>query len=147
MVPGQRRGNFVGYAPGVFDMFHVGHLNILRRAGLLCDYLIAGVLTDTRALDRKGRWPTVPEQERLEIVASMRFVDEAILETQADRLAVWEAVRFDAIYKGDDWKGTEKGRQLEQQLEPVGVKVIYLPYTQHTSTTLLRAAVNRAEST
>ncbi len=123
-------------------MFHVGHLNILRRARLNCDYLIAGVVDDEVALTMKGQRPAVPETERLAIVASMDVVDAVHLERTPDKLATWRSVGFDVIFKGDDWRGTDKGDRLEAMFAEVGVAVVYLPYTDHTSTTRLRALVD-----
>jgi glycerol-3-phosphate cytidylyltransferase len=128
----------VGYVPGVYDMFHVGHLNILRNARLACDHLIAGVVSDERATIVKGKEPVVPAAERLEIVRSIRYVDEAVLEDVPTKIAMWERVHFDVIIKGDDWRGTPKGEKLEQDMASVGVRVVYLPYTVHTSSTMLR---------
>jgi glycerol-3-phosphate cytidylyltransferase len=128
----------VGYAPGIYDMFHVGHLNILKNASLHCDYLIAGVLTDEMAIRAKNTTPIIPFVERLEIVRSIRYVDQAVAETVPDKLETWAQVRFDVIIKGDDWKGTEKGRKLERDFASVGVEVVYLPYTVHTSSSTLR---------
>lgn len=128
----------IGYVPGVYDMFHIGHLNILRNARLACDHLIAGVVSDEMAARAKGRAPIVPLAERLEIVRSVRHVDEAVAETVPEKLQVWEQLRFDVIIKGDDWRGTEKGRKLERDFAGVGVDVVYLPYTAHTSSTMLR---------
>lgn len=132
----------VGYAPGVFDMFHIGHLNILRNARRGCDYLIAGVVSDELAARAKGRLPVVPLAERLEIVQSIRYVDEAVCEELPTKLQMWERLRFDVIIKGDDWRGTEKGIRLEQEFAPLGVEVFYLPYTVHTSSTMLRQALH-----
>ena len=132
----------VGYAPGVFDMFHIGHLNILRNARLGCDYLIAGVVSDEMAARAKGRQPVVPLAERLEIVQSIRYVDEAVCEEVPSKLQMWERLRFDVIIKGDDWRGTEKGNRLEAEFAPLGVEVFYLPYTVHTSSTMLRQALH-----
>jgi glycerol-3-phosphate cytidylyltransferase len=128
----------VGYVPGVYDMFHVGHLNILRNARLACDHLIAGVVSDERATIVKGKEPVVPAAERLEIVRSIRYVDEAVLEDVPNKIAMWERVHFDVIIKGDDWRGTPKGEKLERDMASVGVQVVYLPYTVHTSSTMLR---------
>lgn len=128
----------MGYAPGAFDLFHVGHLNLLRRASLGCDYLIVGVVADDIALEQKGRLPVVPEDERLAIVASLKIVDEAYLECNLDKVISWSSLRFDVIFKGDDWKGTPAGDCLEGAFAAVGVRVVYLPYTGHTSTTRLR---------
>lgn len=130
--------NRVGYVPGVFDMFHVGHLNILRNSRLACEYLVAGVVSDERAAGAKGSMPIVPEAERLEIVRGIRYVDDAVLEDVAEKLEMWERLRFDVIVKGDDWHGTPKGDKLESDFASVGVDVVYLPYTMHTSSTMLR---------
>lgn len=134
-------GQRVGYVPGVFDMFHIGHLNVLRNARLACDYLIAGVVSDERALIVKGRSPVVPIAERLEIVQSIRYVDDAVVEDVAEKLDMWRRLRFDVIVKGDDWRGTPKGHKLEADFASVGVEVVYLPYTVRTSSTLLREAL------
>ncbi len=132
----------VGYVPGIFDMFHVGHLNILRSARLECEHLIAGVLTDEMAERAKQKAPIVPLTERLEIVRSVRYVDEAVAEDVPEKLTMWERLRFDVIVKGDDWRGTNKGRKLERDFAPVGVRVVYLPYTVHTSSTMLREVLH-----
>ncbi len=132
----------VGYAPGVYDLFHVGHLNILRHARSHCDHLVAGVVSDEMAELAKGRAPVVPLTERLEIVRNIRFVDAAFVETVPDKLETWRQVRFDAIFKGDDWRGTEKGEKLERDFAAVGVDVVYFPYTVHTSSTLLRGVLD-----
>jgi glycerol-3-phosphate cytidylyltransferase len=128
----------VGYCPGIFDMFHVGHLNILRRSRLDCDYLIAGVVTDEVCERVKGKRPVVPLHERIEIVQSVRFVDEAVPDWSVDKIDMWQHLRFDVIFKGDDWKGTPKGDRLEESFAEIGVKVVYLPYTPQTSSTMLR---------
>jgi glycerol-3-phosphate cytidylyltransferase len=132
----------VGYAPGVYDLFHVGHLNILKHARSRCDYLIAGVVSDRMARCAKGTEPVVPLEERLEIVQSIRYVDQAIEEDVAEKLEVWEHVRFDVIFKGDDWRGTPKGDKLEHDFAKVGVQVVYFPYTAHTSSTQLRQVLD-----
>lgn len=132
----------VGYVPGVYDMFHVGHLNILRNARLVCDRLVAGVVSDERAKAAKGKTPVIPAAERLEIVRSIRYVDDAVLEDVPDKVAMWHQLRFDVIVKGDDWRGTAKGDRLEVQMAEVGARVIYLPYTVHTSSTMLRQVLH-----
>jgi glycerol-3-phosphate cytidylyltransferase len=132
----------VGYVPGVFDMFHVGHLNVLRNARLACDYLIAGVVSDERANQAKGKLPIVPLAERLEIVRGIRYVDDAVVEDVPEKLAMWRELNFDVIIKGDDWRGTSKGDKLERDFGAVGVEVVYLPYTVHTSSTLLRQVLH-----
>lgn len=132
----------VGYAPGVYDLFHVGHLNILRHARGLCDYLIAGVVSNEMAVRAKGRAPVVPLSERLEIVSHISFVDRAVAEVVPDKIDTWRTLGFDVIFKGDDWRGTPKGRKLERDFAEVGVEVVYFPYTAHTSSTQLRRALD-----
>lgn len=134
-------GYVVGYAPGVYDLFHVGHLNVLRQARARCDVLVAGVVCDEVVTRTKGIVPFVPLAERLEIVRSIDVVDEVYAELTADKLDAWHAVRFDRIFKGDDWQGTTKGDALEERLGAVGVEVVYFSYTMHTSSTHLRRAL------
>jgi glycerol-3-phosphate cytidylyltransferase len=131
----------VGYVPGAWDMFHIGHLNILRRAREGCDHLIAGVVTDGVLAEVKGRLPVVPHAERIEIVGEMSCVDEVVTDVSSDKFVMWQRLRFDVLFKGDDWKGTAKGARLEAGLEAVGVRVVYFPYTVHTSSTLLRQLI------
>jgi glycerol-3-phosphate cytidylyltransferase len=136
-------GRRVGYAPGVYDLFHVGHLNMLRNARRFCDHLVAGVLTDEQAERAKGAPPVVPLAERLDIVGSIRFVDRAVAEDVPSKLEMWERLRFDVIIKGDDWRGTPRGDRLEADFGRVGVDVAYVPYTVRTSSTMLRQALLR----
>jgi len=136
----------IGYVPGVYDLFHIGHLNILRNARARCDYLIAGVVSDEMCLLAKGKMPVIPLVERLEIVAGVRYVDRAIVEYLPEKLDTWREIGFTAIFKGDDWRGTPKGDKLERDFAAVGVEVIYLPYTVHTSSTLLRRALNALDA-
>jgi glycerol-3-phosphate cytidylyltransferase len=132
----------VGYAPGVYDLFHIGHLNILRHARDACDYLIAGVVSDEMCLEAKGTIPFIPLAERMEIVSHIDFVDEAHAETVPSKLDTWEILRFDRIFKGDDWRGTPKGDKLERDFARVGVEVVYFPYTVQTSSRQLRKALS-----
>ncbi|WP_235492652.1 MULTISPECIES: adenylyltransferase/cytidyltransferase family protein [unclassified Leifsonia] len=131
----------IGYAAGAFDLFHVGHLNLLRHAKSHCDVLIAGVVSDEMLLRTKGAPPIVPLAERLEIVSHISFVDEARAEVLPDKLDTWREVGFDVFFKGDDWRGTEKGLRLERRFAEVGVDIVYFPYTVHTSSTMLRRAL------
>jgi len=132
----------VGYAPGAWDLFHVGHLNVLRHAKGRCDYLVAGVVDDDMLELAKGRRPVVPVIERAEIVRHIAFVDEVFIETQPDKIETWRQRPFDVFFKGDDWKGTEKGLELERRFADVGVEVMYFPYTVHTSSTALRRTLD-----
>lgn len=132
----------IGYAAGAFDLFHVGHLNLLTHAKSQCDHLIAGVVSDELLRTTKGISPVVPLAERLEIVRNVRCVDDARPEVLPDKLDTWRELRFDVFFKGDDWRGTEKGRRLERRFAAVGVEVVYFPYTMTTSSTKLRAALD-----
>ncbi|MCU1550898.1 MAG: tagD [Glaciihabitans sp.] len=132
----------IGYAAGAFDLFHVGHLNILKHAKSQCDYLIAGVVSDEMLRLNKGVDPYVPLAERLEIVRSVRFVDQAIAEDVPEKMDMWRALQFNRFFKGDDWRGTEKGEKLEREFSAVGVEVMYFPYTLSTSSTALRRALD-----
>lgn len=131
----------VGYAAGAFDLFHIGHLNILKHAKNECDYLIAGVVSDEMLRLTKGIDPVIPLAERIEIVRSIGYVDEAVAETVPDKLQMWRKLQFDVFFKGDDWRGTEKGVRLEREFAAVGVEVVYFPYTMTTSSTQLRQAL------
>jgi glycerol-3-phosphate cytidylyltransferase len=131
----------IGYAPGAYDLFHIGHLNILKHAARNCDHLIAGVVSDEMLLASKGRLPVVPLAERMEIVRNLRFVDDVHAEVVPDKIDTWRQVGFDVIFKGDDWRGTPKGERLERDFAEVGVEVRYFPYTMHTSSTILRKAL------
>ena len=131
-----------GYAPGAFDLFHVGHLNLLRHARSRCDFLIAGVVSDEVLRSQKGVTPVIPLAERLEIVRNIRFVDDAVAAIVPDKLDIWRELRFDVFFKGDDWRGTEKGERLEREFAAVGVEVVHFPYTRSTSSTALRRALD-----
>ncbi len=128
-------------------MFHVGHLNILRHAKSQCDHLIAGVVSDEMLIRSKGSAPVVPLAERLEIVGHISYVDEAVAEVLPDKLDTWRSLHFDVFFKGDDWRGTDKGRRLEREFAAVGVEVVYFPYTVHTSSTKLRQALDLLSAT
>jgi glycerol-3-phosphate cytidylyltransferase len=132
-------GPVVGYVPGAWDMFHIGHLNILARAREHCDRLIVGVVTDEALFAAKAKYPVVPLDERMEVVAALDIVDEVTTDFSSNKLEVWQRVGFDVLFKGDDWRGTAKGDKLEADMGSVGVQVHYFPYTAHTSSTLLRS--------
>ena len=132
----------IGYTTGVFDMFHVGHLNILRRARVECDYLIVGVTTDELAFAAKGRMPIVPFSERMQIVESIRFVDQVVPQVSMDKIEAWRTLRFDRMFVGGDWKGSERWNELDRQFGELGVEIVYFPYTEHTSSSKLRVALD-----
>ena len=131
----------IGYAAGAFDLFHVGHLNLLRNARKRCDLLVAGVVSDEMLRSVKGIEPVIPTDERAEIVRNLRCVDRVHVETTPSKLDAWHAVGFTHFFKGDDWRGTPKGLVLEEQFAEVGVQIEY-PYTMHTSSTALRRALS-----
>ena len=132
----------VGYVPGAWDMFHVGHLNILLRAREHCDRLVVGAVTDEALYAAKAKYPVIPLTERLEVVAALDIVDEVTTDFSSNKLQVWERIGFDVLFKGDDWRGTAKGNRLEADMASVGVRVHYFPYTVHTSSTLLRVLLS-----
>jgi glycerol-3-phosphate cytidylyltransferase len=127
----------IGYTTGVFDLFHIGHLNILRNAKGLCDRLIVGVTTDELLLDYKKKKPIVPFIERCEILRSIKYVDVVVSQTTMDKLEAWQKLRFNIMFVGDDWFRTDKWNKIGKQLTELGVSIIFFPYTQGTSSTLI----------
>lgn len=134
----------IGYTTGVYDVFHIGHLNVIRRASLECDRLIVGVTTDELAESRKGARPVVPWTERAEIVAQLRYVDDVVAQDSMDKIAAWKEQRFHVMFVGDDWQGTPTWDRLERDFAQVGVTIRYFPYTRHTSSTALRSRLSQA---
>lgn len=126
----------IGYTTGVYDLFHIGHLNLLRKAKAQCDYLIVGVSTDDLVMYKNKR-AVIPFEERMEIVKSIKYVDEVVPQVNMDKMEAWEKLHFDVMFVGDDWKGTAKWIAYEKQLAEVGVKIVYFPYTKGTSSTLI----------
>lgn len=133
----------IGYTTGVFDMFHVGHLNLLRRARENCDHLIVGVSTDDVVQDYKKHAPVVRFEERVAIVKAIRYVDEVVPQTSMDKYAAWEKLHFNRLFHGNDWKGSSMYTAIEQKLKAVGVEVVYFDYTQGTSSTILNEALRK----
>lgn len=132
----------VGYTTGVFDMFHIGHLNILRRAKEQCEYLIVGVSTDELVQEYKNKTPIIPFEERAEIVQSIDCVDKVVAQVDRDKFGAWRELKFDVMFVGDDWKGKPLFVEVEKKLKKVGVDVVYFPYTKDTSSTILREKLN-----
>lgn len=128
----------VGFTAGAFDMFHIGHLNLIKNAKAACDYLIVGVNTDKLIAEYKNKKAIVPLEERVEIIGAIKYVDEVIPIDTLDKESILERRQFDVVFIGDDWKGNERWNITEAQMNKHGVKVIYLPYTQGTTSTLLR---------
>lgn len=127
----------IGYTTGVFDMFHIGHLNILKRAKEQCDYLIVGVSTDEVVKNYKHKTPIIPFEERIEIVRAIRYVDEAVPQTSMNKMEAWEKLHFDAMFHGSDWKGSSLYDDYEKAFGEVGVDLVFLPHTEGISSTEL----------
>lgn len=131
----------IGYTTGVYDMFHIGHLNILKKAKENCDFLIVGVSTDELVENYKGKTPIIPFEQRIEIIKSIKYVDKAIPQTTMDKYKAWEQEKFDVLFHGDDWKNSETYNEIENKLKNVGVEFIYFPYTRDISSTQLRKKI------
>lgn len=133
----------IGYTTGVFDMFHVGHLNILRRAKEQCEYLIVGVSTDELVQKSKNKMPIIPFGDRMRIVEAIKYVDRVVPQFDKDKVSAYEKYKFDVMFVGDDWKGSEIFNKSEKQLNQFGVDVVYFPYTKGVSSTILREKINK----
>lgn len=132
----------IGYTTGVFDLFHIGHLNVLRNAKAYCDHLIVGVSTDEVVESYKGKKPIRPFAERMAIVGAIKYVDEVVPQTNMDKRAAWEMIHFDALFHGDDWKGSVMYDEYIKEFEGTGVEVVFLPHTDGISSTILREKLN-----
>ena len=126
----------IGYTTGVFDLFHIGHLNLLKKAKEQCDHLIVGVSTDDLVM-YKHKHAVIPFEERIEIVKAIKYVDEVVPQANMNKMEAWEKLHFNVMFVGDDWKGTPKWDAYEKQFAEVGVKIVYFPYTKGTSSTLI----------
>ena len=130
----------VGYTSGVYDMFHIGHLNVIRNAKERCDYLIVGVSTDEVVEQNKNKKPIIPFAERAAIVEAIKYVDKVIPQERYDIEGKIETVKtnkIDVMFVGSDWQGTEKWNKIEEELAKIGCKVVYLPHTDGISSTIL----------
>ncbi|MBC1800027.1 adenylyltransferase/cytidyltransferase family protein [Listeria booriae] len=133
----------LGYTSGVFDLFHIGHLNILKKAKEHCDHLIVAVSTDELVQSYKNKTPVIPHVERMEIVKSITFVDEVVAQTKRDKVAAMEKHQFDVMFVGSDWKGNALFNETERIFNENGVDVVYFPYTSNTSSTLLTQVLTK----
>ncbi len=136
----------IGYTTGVFDLFHIGHLNILKRAKEKCDFLIVGVSTDELVMQYKNKTPVISYNERVQIVEAIKYVDRVVPQTHRDKFAAWEEYKFDRMFVGDDWKGSPLFNELEEKFKPFGVEIVYFPYTEGTSSTMLKKALDTLTS-
>ena len=132
----------IGYTTGVFDMFHIGHLNILKRAKEQCEYLIVGVTTDSLCQQQKKKLPIICETERAEIVASIKYVDQVVWQDSMDKIVPVKKLKADAVFVGSDWKGTPTWNAYEKQFAEVGCVVVYLDHTEGISSSILRERLN-----
>lgn len=131
----------IGYTTGVYDMFHIGHLNLLKRAKEQCDYLIVGVSTDELVCQDKNKKPIIAFPERCAIVEAIRYVDQVVPQVDKNKFGAWEKYHFHKMFVGSDWKGSEAWNGFERQFEPVGVEIVYLNYTDGISSTILRKKI------
>lgn len=132
----------IGYTTGVYDLFHIGHLNILRNAKSMCDKLVVGVTTD-ELVSYKHKQPVIPFIERAEIVRAIKYVDTVIPQENMDKLEAWGKIKYDILFVGDDWFKTEKWDLIEEKLKKLKVKIVYFPYTKGTSSTLINETLNK----
>ncbi|MBP3442589.1 MAG: adenylyltransferase/cytidyltransferase family protein [Clostridia bacterium] len=128
----------IGYTTGVFDMFHIGHLNILKNAKARCDYLIVGVSTDDVVEEYKNHRPIIPFEERVEIVSAIKYVDEVVPQTSMNKMEAYNKLKFDVLFHGSDWKGSDMYNKIIEEFSAIGVAVEFLPHTEGTSSTMLR---------
>ena len=136
----------IGYTTGVFDLFHTGHLNILRRAKEQCDFLIVGVSTDDLVESYKHKKPVVSFDDRIAIVSAIRYVDQAVPQKTLNKLEAWEKYHFNVMFHGDDWKGSSAlFSEAEKELAKRGVKTVFFPYTKNVSSTILREKFQESE--
>lgn len=132
----------IGYTTGVYDMFHIGHLNILRRAKEQCDYLIVGVTTDELCYKRKNKYPIICEKDRMAIVEAIRYVDKVVPQADMEKIRPVIDLGADVVFVGSDWKGTDAWNQYEIDFAKVGCTVVYLDHTDGISSTILCEKLN-----
>lgn len=136
----------IGYTCGVFDLFHVGHLNLLERCKEMCDVLIVGVCNDQYVREIKKKEPVFPENDRVRIINSLKVVDKAFLvdiDTTNDKMLALSKFHFDVLFSGDDWKNSERYKKTENDFAKLNVRIEYLPYTKGISTTEIKEKLNR----
>lgn len=136
----------IGYTCGVFDLFHVGHLNLLERCKSMCDYLIVGVCDDEYVRKVKNKEAVVPVADRIRILKALKCVDDAILvdiETTNDKMLALERFHFNVLFSGDDWKGSDRYKKTEKEFDKIGVAIEYLPYTKGVSTSQLKEEMKK----
>lgn len=133
----------VGYTTGVYDLFHIGHLNVLRNAKEQCEVLIVGVSTDELVQKEKNKTPIIPYEERMKIVEAIKYVDKVVPQENKNKLEAYHKYKFDAMFVGSDWKGTPQWEKYEEELKPYGTEIVYLPHTDGTSSTILTEILHK----
>lgn len=132
----------IGYTTGVFDMFHIGHLNLLQRAKEQCETLIVGVTSDALCYERKGKYPVICEKDRMAIIRAIRYVDKVIVQEDMNKIVPVRELGAEVVFVGSDWKGTPSWDAYEQEFSEIGCCVVYLDYTEGISSTILRDKLN-----
>lgn len=133
----------IGYTTGVFDLFHVGHVRILKKSKSLCDKLIVGVSTDNLVKKYKNKYPVISQKERMEVVKSNKYVNYVVSQNTLDKFISWKKLKYDIMFVGDDWYDTKKWQELDKKFKKVGVRIVYLPYTKGTSSTKINNILNK----
>ena len=133
----KEKSNVIGYTTGVYDMFHIGHLNVIKNAKAQCDYLIVGVSTDELVQKEKNKTPVIPYEERKQIVEAIKYVDKVVIQDNKNKLEAWQKYKFNKMFVGSDWKGTSQWNKFEEEFKPLGVEIIYLQHTDGISSTEL----------
>lgn len=137
----KQKNKIIGYTAGVFDMFHIGHLNRIKGAKELCDYLIVGVNSDKLVETYKSKKPIINQKDRMEIIKAIKYVDEVVLIETRDKKEAYDKYKFDILIAGEEWKNTESYVKAENDLKDIGVKIFYAPYTEGISSTMLRSVI------
>ena len=135
----------IGYTTGTFDLFHIGHLNILKKSKEMCDFLIVGVSTDELVQSYKHKIPVIPFRERIEIVKAIRYVDQVVSQISMDKYQAWAEFHFDVMFHGDDWKGSDLYNEYETKLKEVGVDVVYIPHTKGINSSMIINGIKHAK--
>ena len=135
----------IGYTSGVFDLFHIGHLNLLKNSKSMCDHLIVGVTSDD-LVKYKNKKAVIPHTERMEIVKSIKYVDSVVPQYDMNKFKMWGKLKFDIMFVGDDWYENERWKEYEKEFNSVNVKIIYFPYTKGTSSSLINETLNNLRS-
>ena len=131
----------IGYTTGVYDLFHIGHLNLLKKAKLECDYLIVGVTVD-ELVAYKNKKAVIPFEERIEIVRAIKYVDHVVPQEDMNKMDAWKKLKFNKMFVGSDWKDTPKWNQIQNEFSDLGVEIVYFPYTKGVSSTLINTTLN-----